>query len=115
MQTETLTESSYPYPGAWGDEILDWALDAADLEMLEEIDQSLLEDEAVDEIVDTVLDAADVEILEDLHDAVPRGTGGESDTTLYSAPALLLRDLMADVLWRYHERQRREAAHGGGA
>ncbi len=113
MQTETLTDSWYPHPG--GDEILDWALDAVDLEMLEEIDESLLEDEAVDEIVDTVLDAADLEILEDLDDTVPRGAGGESDTALYSAPALLLRDLLADVLWRYHERQRREAAHGGGA
>ena len=60
MQTETLTDSWYPPPGAPGDEILDWALDATDLEMLEEIDESLLEDEAeakrIDDEVQTRVD-----------------------------------------------------------
>lgn len=54
-------------------------------------------DSSVDEIVDSVLDAADQEILEDIGDQ--RGTPKEE------APELL-RQLMADVLRRYQERQR---------
>ncbi len=60
-------------------------------------------EDAVDEIVDSVLDAADVEILADLGDgpAVAPGPAARQG-------ALLLRQLMVDVLLRHRERKRRE-------
>ncbi len=99
------------------EEIVDGLLDDADLEMLEDTEMlSLLDEDGVDEIVDSLLDAADVEILEDLGggpicaDSVA-GRAARAE----AQDGLLLRRLMADVLHRYEERKRREAARGGAA
>ncbi len=73
----------------------------------------LLAEDGVDEIVTSVLDAADVEILEDLGEG-PAGAAGPDGVAARAAAerALLVRELLADILWRYFERQRRQAGVG---
>ncbi len=80
-----------------------------------EIFNQLSAEDTVGEIVDTVLDAADVEILGGLG----AGVAGADDTDGAAARAeaqgaVLLCQLMVDVLRRYRDRKRRELSYQGG-
>ncbi len=71
---------------------------------------SLLDEDGVDEIVDSLLDAADVEILEDIGGGPVGADSAEGRLArAEAASAVLLRRLMDDFLCRYRERKRREA------
>ncbi len=132
MQTEThngiQTEPSWPIAAEEAsDELLDVFLEVDEL-----VDDTetcgLLDEDGVGEVVDSVLDAADVEILGDIGDSAPWEAGGETYSPVgddgpdceaaraEARGALLLRQLMVDVLRRYRERKRRELrCQGGGA
>ncbi len=67
----------------------------------------------VGDIIDTVLDAADLEILEDLGEG-PAGAAGPigARARAEAERGVLLRELMVDFVARYCERQGWEAARG---
>ena len=75
----------------------------------------LLAEDGVDEIVASVLDAADVEILEELGGGPVGAAGPAGDAARAEAErAVLLRQLLDDVLRRYLRRQRRQAGREAG-
>ncbi len=94
-------------------EIDDWVLDDADRILADLLTSA---EETVDEIVECVLDAADVEILEDIGAGPTGAAGPDGEVARAEAEgALLLRRLMVDILRRYRARQRRLSALGGTA